>query len=139
MREIAPAAGMGGDGSHQIVLYRHGRKTACDLEGASDATMHPLRLGQPEDILAVEQHLTGVGRERAADQVEEGRLASTVWSDHSRQRTGRKHQRHVVDGAYATKGFGKIFDLKFHCPRLLQTSRIKSSTPRRRPSAKARI
>ena len=137
--EIAPLPDMGGDGGHQILRHRHGRKAARHLERATDAAMHAFGAGETADILTVEQHLAGIGRERAADQVEEGAFAGAVRADHRRQRPRRKIQRHVVDRPHAAERFCEIFDLELHRARPGQASLRKSSTPRRRPRMNARI
>ena len=51
-----------------------------------------------------------------------------------------KSKRHVVDRPHATERLGEIPDLELHRARSAATTSLrKSSTPRRRPSAKARI
>ena len=57
--QIAPLPEMGGNGGHQVFRHRHGRKAACHLERPPDAAVHPLRPGETNDVLTVEQHLAG--------------------------------------------------------------------------------
>jgi len=102
---------MGGDGGHQVLQHRHGRKAACHLKGPPDAPAHPLGPGETNDVLAFEQHLAGVGREGAANQIEEGALARAVWTDHGRKRPRRKGQRHIIDCPQATERLSQISDL----------------------------
>ena len=65
----------------QRILHGELRKNARHLERPPDPPADNLRLGLPGDIDAIQPDLPGIRFQLAGYQVEEGRLACSIWPD----------------------------------------------------------
>ena len=116
------------DGDLQIFPDRQLRKHFGDLKGAGDAAPHPARRQQTGNVFAIENDLTGGLPEKAADQVEERRLAGAVRADHGAQFAGFDRHRDVVDGDQAAEMFRDVLDPQQ--AHVVAFRRMMPSTPR---------
>ena len=100
-------------GSHQDVLeHGHAREGLGDLEGAADALAAALVPGEVGDVLAVEDHLAGVGVHRTGDEVEPGGLAGPVGTDDPERLAFVHADAQVVDDQDPSERLAKALGFK---------------------------
>src|SRR5919202_1371365 len=78
-------------------------KGLSDLEGARDAQLGAAMGGQTADILPLIQHGAGGWRQRAADQVDQRRLAGAVGADDAQPLALAHRDTEIVDGGQAAE------------------------------------
>src|SRR5512135_2531718 len=75
------------DGHAKVFQDREPAEKLVDLEGARESTPRTVSLTQRGDVLAVEQHATGMRFENAGDQVYQRGLAGSVGPNQCAART----------------------------------------------------
>ena len=100
-------------GAHQDVLeHGHARERLGDLERAADARAAALVPGEVGDVLAVEDHLAGVGMHGAGDEVEPGGLARPVGTDDTERLTFIDADAQIVDHQDPSERLSKALGFK---------------------------
>src|SRR5262249_53482258 len=79
------------------------------LKLARDAHFGAPHYGKPSDIPALEPHASGGRRQMAGDHADEGRLAGTVWPDHTADLASIEREVDVVIGEKPAESLGKAF------------------------------
>ena len=87
----------------RVERFRNGerRENACHLKCAGDAAADNLGSRQPDEIGPVQYNAALIGPKRAANQVEQRRLAGSVWANHGGQRAGWEFKRYIANGGNA--------------------------------------
>ena len=89
---------------------RHGHERLGDLEGAAEAQAPDAARRQAGNVLVGEPDTAAVGRELAADHVEDGGLAGAVGADDRQQPPGVEAKRHVARGHHAAERLAQRLD-----------------------------
>jgi hypothetical protein len=79
-----------------------------DLKALRDTPSGVLMLGEPGDILAPKQHRPRAGRNRTAQDIEEGALAGAVGADDRAEMPGAKLHRDVGQGLKGAKALADV-------------------------------
>jgi hypothetical protein len=85
--------------SHEDVLEDgHGGEELDVLKRPGNSLAHDAIRRRPQQALAVESDLTGVGPVQPGDQIEQRRLSCAVWADQPRDLAALDRERNIVDG-----------------------------------------
>ena len=100
-------------GPYQDVLeHGHARERLGDLERAADARAAPLVPGHVSDVLAVEDHLAGIGVHSPGDEVEPGGLARPVGTDDTERFAFVDADAEIVDHQDPSERLSKALGFK---------------------------
>ena len=115
---------------HDVLLDAHVQEQPERLERARDAAVRDLVRREPDDALAVEQDVAGVGLVDAGDEVEERRLAGAVRADDAHDLALVHLQVQIVDALEPAERLAHPLELE-------QASAIRRSPPVPAPGAPA--
>jgi hypothetical protein len=96
----------------QVLEHRELGEDLGHLKGARHAELHAPMGGKRRDVDPVEGDPSRARRKKAADQVEEGRLAGAVRSDDGAQLSLRHAKRDAVHGHEIAEALGDIIDFQ---------------------------
>jgi hypothetical protein len=97
-------------GGKQRFADGEARKDAGDLKGPGNAASNDLGRRQAGNIFSAQQNAAMVGQQGPHNQVEERRLAGTIWPDDGGERPWREVQADAADGDDAAEGFAQVLD-----------------------------
>src|SRR6185437_1086042 len=106
-----------------ILEYRKAAEQLVDLEGAGEAALDALRLGEAGHLLPREQDLAARGLERAADEIDEAGLARAVRPDQRVARAAREAKIDFIGDLQRAEALAQRLGLERRLSRLRRSHR----------------
>jgi hypothetical protein len=106
------ATSAGPERNAQVLDHRHAGERLRDLEGPDDTEPGPTVGGKGRDVSSVEENSAAVGRQRAANAVDESGLPRSVRSDEAEPLARLDVETHPVQGSEAAEPLRQSLDLQ---------------------------
>src|SRR5262245_42855400 len=103
-----PAAALQVESQQDVLQHRHVLKQRRQLKGTHQTTRHDLMRFEAGNLLAIEGDGARRGRQKTAQQVETGGLASSIWTNQGDDFPLSDAEIDTVDSCQATEVLGEM-------------------------------